>query len=115
MRVVKLVDDICLEYDSREYNPAEVFINLDDSDMSDFSNQGDLTIQLPTKITVKVILRAAVYQIKIKDLDNLDKLCTLYMERKLTVVVRQNKSMTAMINNLEEVYANLWSLHNPPS
>ncbi len=49
------------------------------------------------------------------DLEDLDKLCTSCMRSKSTRVVRQNKSMTAITSKLEEVHADLWGLHDPPS
>ena len=38
VRASKLVDDISLDQDDREYNPAKVFIDLDDSNASDCSD-----------------------------------------------------------------------------
>lgn len=51
----------------------------------------------------------------INDNDALDKLCTPCVGSKSTRVVRRNKSMTPTTNKLEEVHADLWGPHDPPS
>lgn len=58
---------------------------------------------------------AVVYPTKIKDLDILNKLCTLYVGSKSTRVVKRNKSITATSNKLEEVHSDLWGPDDPSS
>ncbi len=115
VRVSKLVDGISLDQDDKEYNPAKVFIDSDDSDASDCSNQEESPIQLLVESVAEVTPRATVQQTRIKDLEDLDKLCTLCVGSKSTRVVIQNKSMTATISKLEEIYADFWGPHDPPS
>lgn len=98
----KLLNGISLKQDDRKYNPAKVFIDLDNLDASD---QEETPIQLSAKSIAEVTPKATVYQTMIKKLDNLDMLCTCCIESKLTRVVRRNKSMTAMIKKLEEIHA----------
>lgn len=86
MRAAKLVDGISLKQDSREYTFAKVLIDLDDFDVSDCSNQRDLPIQLLIKIVAEVIPKVTVCQTRIKDFDNLCKLCTPCVESKSTRV-----------------------------
>ncbi len=115
VRASKLVDGISLDQDDREYNPAEVFIDSDDSDASDCLDQEETSIQLSTKSIAEVTPRATVQQTRIKDLEDLNKLCTPYVGSKSTRVVRQNKSMTATTSKLEEIHTYLWGPHDPPS
>lgn len=109
----KLVDSIQLGHDNnQEYNSIKVLIDLDNSDISDTSNcKEPLTMLSGIEVTPTIV----VCQIKIKDPDILDKLCVLYIKSKWTRVVRQNKSMIATSNKLEEVHANLWGPYDPPS
>lgn len=72
MRASKLINGIDLDTKDKEYNPAEVLIELDEfdiSDLSDFKKLSDLYIAL-------------VCQTKAKDI--LDKLCKLCVRNKST-------------------------------
>lgn len=79
VRASKLVNGINLKQNNKEYNPVKVFINLNDSDTSDYldqasdcSDQEESSVQLPAKIAT---IRAALYQTKIEDPNALNKLC----------------------------------------
>lgn len=113
VRASKLVDGINLDNNNKEYNPAEVLIDSDDSDMSKLSDpdKKSLTQHPSTKATPTTVVR----QIRTEDSDVLDKLCTPCVGSKSTRVVQRNKSMTPTTDKLEEVHANLWGLHDPPS
>lgn len=87
-----------------------MLINFDDANKSDsldsenaiapeLQSRADITNMIATNIT---------RQTKAKDDSNiLDKLYTLCIGSKLTRVVRQNRSMTAISKKLETVYVNL--------
>ena len=60
VRVSKLVDGISLDQDDREYNLAEVFVDSDDSNASDYSDQEESPIQLSAKNVAEVTSRATV-------------------------------------------------------
>lgn len=107
MWAFKLIDSISLEQNNKKYNPVEVFIDLDDSNTSNCLDQKELSIQLLSKIIAEIMPRVTVYQTKIEDFDNLDKLCISYVRNKLTQVVRQNKNIMVMTKKLEEVHINL--------
>lgn len=112
VRAAKLVNGIRSEWDDKEYNSAEVFLDLDNSDTSDCSDQEELPIQesltqLLTKIAAEVALKTAAHQTRIKDFEDLNRLCRPYMRSKLTRKVRRNKGMTATTNKLKEVHADL--------
>lgn len=62
-----------------------MFIDLDNSDVLD---QEETPIQLSIESVAEVTLRATVHQMRIKDIDNLNKLCTPYTRSKSTRVVR---------------------------
>lgn len=61
---------------------------------------------------IEAIPTSIVYQIKIKDLDILDKFYISCVKSKATRVVRQNKNMTATSNKREKMHANLWEPYN---
>lgn len=88
---------------------------MDNSDTSNCSNKEELPIQLSIKIVIKVTARIVAHQMRIKDLNDLNKLCILCVRNKSTRVVRQNKSMMAMTNKLKEIHVDFWGLHNSPS
>ena len=113
VRASKLVDGIDLDNNNKEYNPAEVLIDSDDSDMSELSDPDEepLTQHPSAKATPTTVVR----QIRTEDSDVLDKLCTPCVGSKSTQVVRRNKSMTPTTDKLEEVHADLWGPHDPPS
>ncbi len=115
VRASKLIDGISLDQNDREYNLAEVFIDLDNSDASDCSDQEESPIQLLAESVAEVTSRATVQQTRIEDLEDLDKLCTPCVRSKSTRVVRRNKSMTATTNKLKEIHADLWGSHDPLS
>ena len=73
--------------------------------------QHPLAKATPAKATPTTV----VHQIITKDSDVLDKLCTPCVGSKSTQVIQRNKSMTPTTDKLEEVYANLWGPHDPPS
>lgn len=65
----------------------------------------------PDSLTLVYI--ALVYQTRTKD--RLDKLCKPCVRSKLTRVIRCKKSITVTTEKLEEVHADFWGPHNPPS
>ncbi len=115
VRASKLVESISLNQEDREYNSVEVFINSDDSDASDCSDQEESPIQLLAENIAEVIPRAIIQQMRIEDLKDFDKLCTPCVGSKSTQVVRRNKSMTVTTSKLEEIHADLWGLYESPS
>ncbi len=88
---------------------AEVLVDLDNSDVLVSSNEEKSPIQLSTETPI-----AAIHQI-IKNANTINKLCTPFIASKSIWVVRRNKSMTTIINKLEEVHADFWDPHNSPS
>lgn len=107
MRVARLIDEISFEQEGKEYNPAKVLIDSDNSNVeSDGIYEERLSIQLSAEISI-----VAIYQF-IKNLDIINKICTVYIGSKSTQVVRQNKNITPTINKLEEVHTNLWDSHD---
>lgn len=54
---------------------------------------------------MEVTQRAAAYQTRIEDLDNLDKLCIPRIRSKLTWVIRRNENMMAITNMFKEIHA----------
>ena len=103
MRASRLADGIDLDTEDKEYNPAEVLIESDESDVSDLSDSEESP-------DVRTTL---VCQTRAEDI--LDKLCEPCVGSKSTRVVRRNKTMTATTDKLEEVHADLWGPHDPPS
>lgn len=88
IKASKLVDNINLKQNDKEYNSVEVLIDFDESDtsdcldqVSDCSNQEESSAQLSAEIA---ITRAALYQTKVEDFDALNKLCRLCVESKST-------------------------------
>ena len=115
VRASKLVDGIDLGPE-KEYNPAEVLI---DSEESDVDETGDQPQSMTNSTQPHADLSSAIRQVKAgTDKDNgniLDKLCMPCVGSKSTRVVRRDKSMTPTTNKLEEVHADLWGPHDPPS
>lgn len=101
VRVAKLVDDINLKQENKEYNPAKVFINSDDSDVSANWDKKRLLVQLLADNTT-----AALHQ-TIENSDVLDKLYMPCIGSKLTRVIRYNKNITTKLNKLQKVHADL--------
>lgn len=111
VRASKLVDGINLNISDQEYDPAEVLVDSDDSDMSDLNHSTSFD-NVPTA----VVRAAAAHTTRPSDNNNiLNKLCTPCVGSKSTRVVRQNKSMTATTSKLEKVHIDFWGPQNPPS
>lgn len=72
MSAFRLTDDINLNIDNKEYNPIEVLIEWDMSDMSDLSDYKEPSDSYTT----------LVYKIKIEV--TLDKICKPFVGKKLT-------------------------------
>lgn len=120
VRASKLVDGI--DIGLKEYDPAEVFIDSDDSEVSsddesppNSASQSALLEPVPSSIETMIPNVDSVLQTKENDDDGIAKLCTPCVCSKSTQVVRHNKSMTPTTNKLEEVHADLWGPHDPPS
>lgn len=107
VRTFKLTDGIELNTSNDKYNSAKVFINSDNLDTLN-SNSKDTAL-------ITQYLAQTIASCQENNLDNLDKLCTLYVSSKSTRVVRQNKSITVTTKKLEEVHADLWGPHDPSS
>ena len=103
LRATKLVDGIKLD-DDKEYDPAEILIDSDDSDTFDDE-------ETRTQAEAGAITTA----LQATETDILDKICAPCVGSKSTRILRQNKSMTATTKKLEEVHADLWGPHDPPS
>lgn len=102
VRASRLTDGTDLNTKDKEYNPVEVLIMSDKSNVSDLSDSKEL----PDVCTTLVC------QIRAKDI--LDKLYEPCIGSKSTRVVRCNKSMIVTTDKLEEVHNNLWGPHNLP-
>lgn len=72
-----------------------MLINLDNSDILDL-----LDNEIPLTITIN-------NQIRIEDLDIVDKLYHLYIENMWIRVVKKNKNITTISNKLEEMHTNM--------
>lgn len=107
VRASKLTNNINLDIKNKVYNPAEVLIESDESDVSDPS---DFKEPPDSLIIIHTILACPI-----RTKDTLDKLCGPCIKSKLTQVIRCNKSMTVTTNKLEELHANLWGSYNPLS
>lgn len=70
------------------------------------------SLTMPSGIEVVPII--VICQTKIENPDILDKLYTLCIGNKSMRIVRQNKSIIATSNKLEEIDADLWRSHEPP-
>ena len=114
VRASKLVESIDLG-PAKEYDPTEVFVDSEDSDDSGDNSRAESF--LAQQHTLEEVDPGSAHQIKssIDDNDALDKLCTPCVGSKSTRVVRRNKSITPITSKLEEVHANLWGPHDPPS
>ena len=114
VRASKLVEGIDLG-PAKEYDPREVFVDSEDSDDSEDDSRAEPF--LAQQHTLEEVDPGSAHQIKssIDDNDALDKLCTPCVGSKSTRVVRRNKSITPITSKLEEVHANLWGPHDPPS
>lgn len=115
VRASKLTDGIDLNTSNSKYDPAEIFIDSDDSDASDSNFDSKTPTANDPKASDPAPIIAAGQENNFDNPDNLDKLCTPCVGSKSTQVVRQNKSMTVTTSKLEEVHADLWGLHDPPS
>lgn len=115
----KLVNGINFNTIDKEYNLAEVLIDFEDPnifDIDDIKTTSELSPSLITQRTrlimnveLLVIINSA-YQFN----NRIDKLYSLYIRSQLIlIVIRKNKSMMPMMQKLEEVYIDFWSLHNP--
>lgn len=101
MRVAKLVDGISLEQEDKKYNPAEVFVDSNNSDASVSSDEKESPTQPSAETPIAVIYQT------IENADGIDKLCTPCVGSRSTQVMRRNKSITTITNKLEEVHADL--------
>lgn len=129
IRAYKLTDGIDLKnIPSKEYDPAKVLIDSDDSDASDADASRVRTTSaaspaisptlaaLPFPVHPAITpLTAVAASTQANNLDNLDKLYMPCVGSKSTRIVRQNKSMTVTTSKLEEVHADLWGPHDPLS
>lgn len=113
VRAAKLVDGINLDIEDKGYDPVEVIIDSDDSDVSDSDADPDPHIDDPPNTQPAPEVAHATKTDKNNDL--LDKLYTPCVGSKLTQVVRRHKAMTPTSIKLEEVHVDLWGPHDPPS
>ena len=114
VKASKLVEDIDLG-PAKKYDPTEVFVDSEDSDNSEDDSQAEST--LVQQHTSEKVDSGSTHHIK-SSIDNnniLDKLYTPCVGSKSTRVIRRNKSMTPITHKLEEVHADLWGPHDPPS
>lgn len=100
VRASKLTDGIALGLQDKEYDPAKVLIDSDDSDDSESSDIE--TTGAPNPAPTPAL--ALANQVN----DVLDKLCGPCVGSKSTRVVRRDKSITPTTSKLEEVHADLW-------
>ena len=63
-------------------------------------------------IEATAMLITIVNQTRVKNPDIFNKLFTLYIKSKLTWVIRNNKSMTAIYSKLKDIHANMWGLYD---
>ncbi len=107
VRASKLVGGIDLG-PTKEYDPAEVFVDSEDSDDSGDDPQSPSEEETDPSFARQI-------RANTDDNDPPDKLCTPCVGSESTRVVRRNKSMTPTTEKLEEVHADLWGPHDPPS
>ena len=127
MRAARLTDGIKLkDVHSKKYDPTEVLIESDDSDVSDSEDSAfpmtlaTMPVAPPLSIpasalmavappfpTPPIILTLILAGIQKNDLDNLDKLCIPCIGSKSTQIIRRNKYITTTTNKLEEVHTHL--------
>lgn len=113
IRGARLVDSINLDIKDKRFDPANMTINSDNSDKSDFDTDSNIHIDNLSNIQP---VREVAHKIKTdKNNDLLDKLCISCVGSKSTWVVRQYKLMTPTSNKLEEVHVDLWGSYDPPS
>ncbi len=120
VKASKLVNGVNLSL-AKDYNPAEVLVDLEDSDIEDFGEDS----QPESKSTQHLIkpanidLGLAAHQLRTADIANdsevLDKLCTPCVGSKSTRIVRRNKNMCPTTSKLKQVHADLWGPNDPPS
>lgn len=101
--VSKLTDGIDLGL-AKKYNPAEVFV---DSENSDVDNSGD--------DSQSKYLAANLFNVDTDNNNALDKLYTQCIGNRLTRVVKRNKSMNITMSKHESVHAVLRSSYDLPS
>lgn len=106
-----LVDGIDLNIE-KEYNPAKVFINSDNSDAFNTSDLKNLTF-IKTNIICElasnntgITPNTIVHQTT--DINILNKLYLSYFRSKSSRTIKRDKSKTITTNKLKEVYADLW-------
>lgn len=74
VRVAKLVDDINLKQKNKKYNPVEIIINSDNSNVSDCSDLEKTHIQLSVETSTKVRPIPILPQIRARNTDVFNKL-----------------------------------------
>lgn len=111
-----LVNGIDLQ--QAKYNPSEVFIDLDkseyDTDEDNNPNQSDKQKDADQALTFQTSALDPALETSTINPD-LKKLCTTCIASKSTRTVKRHKSMTPANEKLEEVHADLWGPHDPPS
>ena len=97
------------------YNPTEVYSDSEQSGSDDQTGSHDdkhpnskIALISTTTLTKASLLATSTD-------NNFYSLCTPCIASKETRVVIQNKPMTKVNEKLEEVHADLWGLHYPPS
>lgn len=91
-----------------EYNPSEVFIDLEESEHNVEEDKSDNLDNTDSVLTLALQSSAIDLDLLDPDIDlDLDKLCTTCMTSKSMQTVKRHKSMTPTSEKLEEVHANL--------
>lgn len=98
-----------------KYDPSEFFINSDKSEYGADEDE-DNDPKQPTTLQgeKKQEDLAPTFQSSALDPD-LENLCTTCVASKSTRTVKRHKSMTPTNEKLDEVHADLWGPHDPPS
>lgn len=99
-----------LHYDNnKKYDPTNVLINSNDSDISNLSNDIKywITTMPSSNIEATATSIAIVNQTRVNNTNILDKLYISYIGSKSTWVVKHYKYMTIISNKLKKVHTNL--------
>lgn len=109
IRASRLTNGIDLNNKNKQYVPIEVFIESDESNMSDLSEFKESSNNLtPSHTTTALVCRTRVE-------DTLNKLCKPCIRSKSSQVIKHNKDMTVITEKLKKIYVDFWGSHNPPS
>lgn len=107
-----MVNGIDLDRKNKEYDPAEVLLNSNNSD--DFEKFNFNNDEAPFFTNTSVCSpKTVIIQQTTSDFNILDKLYMLCIGSKSSQIIRKDKSMTANTSKLEQMHTDLWEPHKP--